>query len=111
MAASLPALVTTAGPDMLIWVRILIGAIFYALCVAMIVQGTRPGQFFVGALGIAGFVLQTLYVYAETFSGLLDTAVFFLVGGLILFLSSLGLLRLRKLRAPAPIEAGPEDAS
>ncbi|WP_417494967.1 DUF2157 domain-containing protein [Maricaulis sp.] len=111
MAAGLPALVNTAGPDMLIWVRILIGAIFYGLCVAMIVQGTRPGQSFVGGLGIAGFVLQTLYVYAETFSGLLDTAVFFLVGGAILFLMGLGLLRLHRQRALVPHETGTEDAS
>tara|TARA_R110002072_G_scaffold82780_2_gene188377 strand:- start:1095 stop:2432 length:1338 start_codon:yes stop_codon:yes gene_type:complete len=113
----IPWLVVASGPDMLIWIRILIGAVFYALCAAMIVQGTRPGQSLVGAIGIAGFVLQTLYVYAETFSGLLDTALFFLVGGMILFLLSLGMLRLRRMRADArpdaaaPIAATPEDAS
>ena len=111
MAACIPWLVAAAGPDMLIWVRILIGGVFYALCVAMIVQGTRPGQSIVGGLGIAGFVLQTLYVYAETFSGLLDTALFFLVGGAILFLLSLGMLRLRRMRAPPPPSQPREDAS
>mgnify|MGYP003624651462 FL=1 len=108
MAAAIPALVQAAGPDLLIWVRILIGAVFYALCAAMIVQGTRPDQSIVGALGIAGFVLQTLYVYAETFSGLLDTALFFFVGGAILFLISLALLRLRQVRAAARGKTGPE---
>ncbi|WP_339741403.1 DUF2157 domain-containing protein [uncultured Maricaulis sp.] len=108
MAAAIPALVQAAGPDLLIWVRILIGAVFYALCAAMIVQGTRPDQSIVGALGIAGFVLQTLYVYAETFSGLLDTALFFFVGGAILFLISLALLRLRQARAAARGKTGPE---
>ncbi len=111
MAAGIPWLVTVAGPDMLIWVRILIGAVFYALCVALIVQGTRPGQGIVGGLGIAGFVLQTLYVYAETFSGLLDTALFFLVGGAILFLLSLGMLRLRRMRTAPPATTDGEDAS
>jgi uncharacterized membrane protein len=111
MAAGVPWLVQTAGPDLLIWVRILIGAVFYALCVAMIIQGTRPGQSIVGGLGIAGFVLQTLYVYAETFSGLLDTALFFLIGGAILFLLSLAMLRLRRLQAPVPEPARTEDMS
>ncbi|WP_417492752.1 DUF2157 domain-containing protein [Maricaulis sp.] len=112
MAAMIPALVSAAGPEMLFAVRILIGAIFYALCVAMIVQGTRPGRSFVGGLGIAGFVLQTLYVYAETFGGLLDTALFFLLGGAILFGLSLGLLRLRRQQvAAAPPAPSTEDAS
>ncbi|WP_417310294.1 DUF2157 domain-containing protein [Devosia sp.] len=112
VAAAIPGLVNAAGPEMLIWVRILIGAIFYGLCVAMIVQGTRPGQSFVGGLGIAGFVLQTLYVYAETFGGLLDTALFFLMGGAILFGLSLGLLRLRRQQvAAAPPAPSTEDAS
>lgn len=112
MAASIPWLVESVTPDALIAVRILIGAVFYALCVAMIVQGTRPGQSLVGGIGIAGFVLQTLYVYAETFSGLLDTALFFLVGGAILFLLSLGMLRLRRMRAGATAPAtDSEDAS
>tara|TARA_R110000868_G_scaffold178212_1_gene417779 strand:+ start:782 stop:2101 length:1320 start_codon:yes stop_codon:yes gene_type:complete len=108
MAAAIPALVQAAGPDLMIWVRILIGAVFYALCAAMIVQGTRPDQGIVGGLGIAGFVLQTLYVYAETFSGLLDTALFFLVGGAILFVISLALLRLRRGGAAVPGPTGPE---
>lgn len=112
MAASIPWLVSAAGPESLIWVRILIGAVFYALCVALIVQGTQAGQGIVGGLGIAGFVVQTLYVYAETFSGLLDTALFFLIGGAILFLLSLGMLRLRRMRSPAPLPAAKtEDAS
>jgi uncharacterized membrane protein len=112
MAAGIPWLVAAAGPDMLIWVRILVGAVFYALCAALIVQGTRPEQSLVGGIGIAGFVLQTLYVYAETFSGLLDTALFFLVGGAILFLLSLGMLRLRRMRGAATPPAMPtEDAS
>lgn len=112
IAAAIPTLVSVAGPDGLFAVRILIGAMFYALCVAMIVQGTRPGQSFVGALGIAGFVLQTLYVYAETFGGLLDTALFFLIGGAILFGLSLGLLRLRRQQvAAAPPVPSTEDAS
>lgn len=111
VAASIPSLVEAATPGLLIAVRILVGGAFYALCVAMIVQGTRPGQSLVGGIGIAGFVLQTLYVYAETFSGLLDTALFFLVGGAILFLLSLGMLRLRRMRAAALPVLDSEDAS
>ncbi|WP_339749494.1 DUF2157 domain-containing protein [uncultured Maricaulis sp.] len=111
VAASIPWLVEAATPGGLIAVRILVGAVFYALCVAMIVQGTRPGQSLVGGIGISGFVLQTLYVYAETFSGLLDTALFFLVGGAILFLLSLGMLRLRRMRAAALPAVDSEDAS
>tara|TARA_R110000868_G_scaffold369729_1_gene633172 strand:+ start:1214 stop:2530 length:1317 start_codon:yes stop_codon:yes gene_type:complete len=96
MAAALPSLVNAAGPDQLIWVRVGIGAVFYALAVALIIQGTRARQGLAGGIGIAAFVLQTLYVYAETFSGLLDTALFFLLGGVILFALSLVILRLRK---------------
>ena len=61
-------------------------------------------------MGVAAFIGQTLYVYGETFGGLLDTALFFLVGGLILFAMSFGVWRWkrRQQRPAAPAQSGGE---
>ncbi len=100
-AASLPLLVRIAGPDLVLLLRLLLGAAYFALAVTMIVQGARAGRRFIGGIGITAFIVQTLYIYAETFRNLLDVSLFFLVGGILLVAISTGLLRLRKgLRAP-----------
>jgi len=87
--------------------RLVIGLLFYTGAVALILQGSTGQARATGAVGIAAFIGQTLYIYAETFGGLLDTALFFLLGGLILFGVSYGLLKLR----PASDAGHPGDAS
>lgn len=76
-----------------IGLQILLGACLYAACVVLILEGSRTGSRAAGVIGICAFIGQTLYVYFETFGGLLDTALFFLVGGLILFALGFGLMR------------------
>jgi uncharacterized membrane protein len=91
----LPFLVSAGGASAMLITRIMIGAAIFATSIALILQGAHAGRRFIGGLGIITFILQTLYVYAETFGDLLDTAIFFLIGGLILFSLSMVLLRLR----------------
>ena len=96
MAAGFPFIVLITDPIVFLAVRILIGTAYYALCIALILIGTRANARATGTLGIAGCILHTGYVYWETFSGLLTTSLFFLTGGLVLFGISWGLLRWRK---------------
>ncbi len=83
--------------------QILIGALIYTACVALILAGNQTGSRATGVIGICAFIGQTLYVYFETFGGLLDTALFFLVGGLILFALGFALMRWQA-RRPAGAE-------
>lgn len=100
----LPLLAPESGENMVL--RLAAGALFYAGAVALIVMGSETSSRATGSVGIAAFIGQTLYVYAETFGGLLDTALFFLVGGLILFAMSFALLRWRRRAVPAGREGG-----
>jgi uncharacterized membrane protein len=95
-AALLPALTLAAGPEQVLALRVVLGTAFYALTIILILLGARHGRRFIGGLGIVGFIAQTLYVYSETFGDLLDMALFFLVGGLILFALCAGLMRWQK---------------
>ena len=103
-----PAFTPADGVSLLL--RVTLGALFYAGSVALILQGNRDGARASGAIGICAFIAQTLYVYAETFGDLLDTAFFFLLGGLLLFALSYGLFRWRR-RQPADAPASEGDAS
>lgn len=76
-----------------IGLQVLLGASLYAASVALILEGSQTGSRATGVIGICAFIGQTLYVYFETFGGLLDTALFFLVGGLILFALGFALMR------------------
>lgn len=80
--------------------RMLVGGSIYSACVALILIGTRQSAGTLRTIGIIGFVAQTLYVYSETFEGLLDTALFFFLGGLILFGASFLLWQVQKQRRP-----------
>ena len=86
--------------------RILTGASVFAVAVALILFGSKEGRRFTGGIGIALFFVQALYVYTVTFGGLLDTSLFFLVGGLLLFGLSMSVIRMQKR-----LQAKPEDAS
>ena len=88
-----PFLVAVAGRDGIWLPQLTYGALFYAGTIALILQGRRTNARATGTLGIVAFIGQTLYVYSETFGGLLDTALFFLIGGLILFAMSYGMWR------------------
>jgi uncharacterized membrane protein len=91
-----PVITDVAGPGGAWALPLVYGALFYAGAVALILQGSRDGARATGVIGIAAFIGQTLYAYAETFGGLLDTALFFFVGGLILFALSYALWAWRR---------------
>jgi uncharacterized membrane protein len=72
-------------------------------------RGVRTEDRFVINLSTVFFGLWVIYVYFVLFSGLMDQAVFFTIGGLLLILVSLGLegMRRRLVAArPAPAAAG-----
>ena len=98
-----PFLVAVAGRDGIWLPQLTYGALFYAGAIALILQGRRTGAGATGTVGVAAFIGQTLYVYSETFGGLLDTALFFLVGGLILFAMSYGMWRWKRRTETAPV--------
>lgn len=91
--AVLNALLTAAGSESgeLPWLLALLGLIVWT-----IVMGARIDDRFTVNLGFVAFGFWTLYVYAEVFGTLLDTAAFFLVGGVILIVMSVFLERLRR---------------
>jgi uncharacterized membrane protein len=101
----LPYIAPADGESMAL--RLALGLVIYAGAVALIVIGSDSNRRATGTVGIAAFVGQTLYVYAETFGGLLDTALFFLVGGLILFAMSYALLKWRQRPAAVASEGDP----
>ncbi|RKR00003.1 DUF2157 domain-containing protein [Maricaulis maris] len=97
--AALPLIAEAADGSILL--RMGVGALLYAAFTALILIGERHNSLMARVCGVSGFVLQTLYIYAQTFEGLLDTALFFFVGGLILFAASFALWRLRRGKADA----------
>ncbi len=76
--------------------ELLLGALVFTAAVTLILIGARPGAGFIGAIGVALFVGQSIYVYTELFGDLLDTASFFFIGGVLLIGLSMGLARWRK---------------
>ncbi len=90
--------------------RLLVGAAFYILCVSLILMGSQEGYRATGTMGVIGFVIQTFYVYWETFEGLLTASLFFLGAGLLLFGLSFVLLRWRHRLLPPSEHANPTQA-
>ncbi len=61
--------------------------------------GDAPGRRGARAAAITGFALECLYIYVTLFSTLLNTALFLLGGGTVLFLLALAWLRLPRREA------------
>jgi uncharacterized membrane protein len=59
-------------------------------------RGARMDDRFVINLSFVAFGLWVIYVYFDLFSGLMDQAVFFTVGGILLVLLALGLESMRR---------------
>lgn len=96
LALFLPSLASLLGGDAVLFLRIGLGTVILAVAISLIIYGSREGRRFTGGLGIALFVAETLYIYGETFGDLLDTSLFFLIGGLLLFGLSMGVIRFQK---------------
>ena len=82
--------------------EMLLGAVIFAGAAALVLTGSAHGRRFAGSLGVTVFALQSLYVYANLFGGLLDTAAFFFAGGLLLIALSVGIGRWARRRGPEP---------
>jgi uncharacterized membrane protein len=107
-AAALPAVYVLAPAGAAFVIEIIAGAAIYAAAITLILIGARPGHRAAGVLGVVAFIAETLYVYAALFGGLLSTAVFFGVGGLLLMAVSVVISRLaRRVATPAPEEDTP----
>lgn len=71
-----------------------LGAAVFAAGAALILIGSSPGRRTAGLVGVVLFTAQAIYVYAELFGGLLGTAAFFFVGGILMIALSVGLTRI-----------------
>jgi uncharacterized membrane protein len=76
--------------------QMLCGAAFFGICVLLLMRGMADHRTGLLWLGGVGFTAQALYVYFETFKDLLNTSLFFLIGGLLLLGLSVLALRLNK---------------
>lgn len=109
----LPAILRWSGPELLIAIRLVFGAAVYALATALIALGSDEARRYLGGLGVLLFCLQSIYVYTVLFGTLLDTALFFFVGGFLLI--GLSMLLVRTQRAltkaqPQPAREGDPNA-
>ncbi|OAB61832.1 hypothetical protein AY599_09340 [Leptolyngbya valderiana BDU 20041] len=104
-AAALPVIHASIGDGAAFAVEVGAGAAVYAAATALILIGATPGRRAAGVLGVLLFIAQTLYVYGVLFGGLLGTAVFFALGGLLLLGLSLVLGRIARRLAVTGSEA------
>lgn len=101
------ALIPVFAPSWTGALAVMAGTAVFALAAAMVAEGARAGRGFTGGLGLVLFIAQALHVYTALFGSLLDTALFFLIGGVLLIAMSVIAMRLqRRKRVPAP-EATP----
>jgi uncharacterized membrane protein len=75
--------------------------VVYLVCTLVVIiwsisRGARMDDRFVINLSTVAFGIWVLYVYFELFAGLMDQAVFFTVGGILLIALALGLENLRR---------------
>ena len=74
---------------------------YFALAIMVINMGQRRRHTAAINIGFAAFAVETLYIYFETLGTLLDTALFFLTGGIVLVVLAVLLESVRR-RLVAP---------
>ncbi len=82
-AGALPGLVQAVGDTHILPLRVLIGAVLYALAGGLIAHGARTGRRFAATIGVILFIAHSLHVYTVLFGDLLRTSLFFILGGLL----------------------------
>ncbi|GGB68376.1 DUF2157 domain-containing protein [Glycocaulis alkaliphilus] len=107
LAGLLLALIPWFAPGWVGALEVLAGIAVFALAAAMVAEGARAGRGFTGGLGLVLFIAQALHVYTALFGSLLDTALFFLVGGLLLIAMSVIAMRLQSRKHARTTEAQP----
>ena len=96
IAFALPYVQAGAGPGFAAALEFALGAAVFAAAAALILIGAGPGRGAAGIVGVILFTGQAIYVYAELFSGLLGTAAFFFVGGILMIAVSVLLTRVAR---------------
>lgn len=91
----------SAGP---LLIQMAIGVVALAVAVWAISFGNRIASRTAANLGLIAFAIEVLYMYWITFGTLLDTALFFLVGGVLLIGLAAILVRLQRRLKPAVTE-------
>lgn len=96
IAFAMPYIHGMAGEALITGLEFALGAGVFAAAAALILIGAAPGRRTAGVVGVILFTAQAIYVYAELFSGLLGTAAFFFVGGLLMIAVSVLLTRIAR---------------
>ena len=102
---ALPALPLLAGFTMneesgpVLWIM---APLILGLSIWLVTLGARQLNRFLVNLGFAAFGAEALFLYFETFGTLLDTAAFFLIGGVFLIAGAFLLQRMRQRTLPPP---------
>ncbi|WP_170984572.1 DUF2157 domain-containing protein [Rhodoligotrophos defluvii] len=77
-----------------LWPRLAIAAVILVASLWLVALAQTDAGYHVHTLGLAAFGIEILYLYIETLGTLIDTALAFLVGGILLIALSIGLVRL-----------------
>lgn len=93
--------------DLELVVQLALGVLTLAAALWAIGFGNRVASRTAANLGLTAFAIEILYLYFVTFGTLLDTALFFLVGGVLLIGLAAALVRLQRRLSPARQEATP----
>ena len=88
---------------------ILLAICLFLISLWLIIFGQKSSDRYLVNLGFVLFAAETLYIYFKTFGTLMNSFVFFTIGGIVLILLSLGLDRFRKriLKTRVETEAKP----
>lgn len=86
-------LVKAGSPGLVPW---LYAAAFLALAAWLVSYGTGRGSRFAVNFAFVAFAAEVLYLYFETLGSLLDTALFFALGGVLLIVGSFVMERMRR---------------
>lgn len=101
IAALVYPFIAAANPPLVPWVY---AALFLALSAWLISYGTAHDSRFAVNFGFIAFGAELLWLYFETLGTLLDTALFFAVGGILLIVGAFLMERMRR-RLVAQTEA------
>ncbi|MBO6633526.1 DUF2157 domain-containing protein [Parvibaculum sp.] len=82
-----------AAPALIPW---LYAALFLALAAWLVSYGTARDSRFAVNFGFVAFGAEVLWLYFETLNTLLDTALFFALGGILLIVGALFMERMRR---------------
>lgn len=96
-------LLKASSPDLIPWAY---AAAFLALAAWLVSYGTGRDSRFAVNFGFVLFAVEVLYLYFETLGDLLDNALFFALGGILLIAGSLVMERMRRRLVKTATDGG-----